>query len=295
MDVFALNLFVIYNKALEMDQHYSGPFVHDNPIEGINAMSNSLRGGNPKNEDPAGAMGKLKEFMKSLSTSLWTIQNSYKNGDTDESGKALKELIGDGDVDSVVSAFKGDHPHETSNADTLTSKEKIISLKDIPTSTIGEHIQPQIFDQLASLSNDITDTLEDIDLSLFEKSPSMKKTTRSAHPKKKTTPKKNAQSQFNFGNDFSFSNDGRAFGSFMNNPNVKNIHKQMKGQRKGISLPKLSTLVASRDYETIMSKHQLRQEAMGICDPQCKVDDTECNCRRLFDCVNNLDEYDMAV
>ena len=286
-----------------MDQHHSGPFFHNNPIEGINAMSNSLRGGNSKNEDPAGAIDKLKDFMKSLSTSLWEIQNSYKNGDTDESGKTLKELIGDSDVNSVVSTFKGDHPHETFDADTLTPNDKIISLNDIPTSTIGEHIRPQMFDSLASLSNDISDALEDIDLSLFEKSPPMReknlhsKSRSSSRHTKKTRPKKEPQPQFASGNDFPFFLPDSAFGNFIKNPTARmhSIHKQLKMHQKGISLPKISTIVSVRDYETVMSKHQLREEAMGICRPKCSVADDECNCKRLFNCVTKLDEYDMAV
>eukprot|EP00956_Cyclotella_meneghiniana_P013064 scaffold18706_cov41-Cyclotella_meneghiniana.AAC.1 len=95
-------------------------------------------------------------------------------------------------------------------------------------------------------------------------------------------------SEFNSGNAGGFSN-------FMKTPSLKSIQKQMKVQRKGISLPKLSTLVSVRDHETIMSKHRLRQEAMEVCLPECAVSDKPCNCRKLFDCVTKLDEYDMAV
>ena len=271
-----------------MDQHGSGPFTLDNPIKGLEAMSYRLRGGNSKKEDPAGVMQKLKGFMQSLSTGLGAIQNSYNNGDTEESGKALKILVGD-DVESIATTTKD---AKLSGGELFeNSIKEVTSLKDIPHSIIGEHIQPQIFDQLASLSNDITDTLEDIDLSIFTESPSTKKKGR----KKKTALKKEARPQFDSGNDFSFPNDAGTFGGFiMKNPTMKSIHRQMKRRRKGISLPKISTLVSARDYETVMSKHQLRQEALK-CGPQCSVSDDKCNCRELFKCVKRLDEYDLAV
>ena len=266
-----------------MDQHGSGPFTLDNPIKGLEAMSYRLRGGNSKKEDPSGVMQKLKGFMQSLSTGLGAIQNSYNNGDTEGSGRALKILVGD-DVESIATTTKD---AKLSGGELFeNSIKEITSLKDIPHSIIGEHIQPQIFDQLASLSNDITDTLEDIDLSIFTESPSTKKKSR----KKKAALKEEA-------NDFSFPHDAGAFGGFiMKNPTMKSIHRQMKWHGKGISLPKISTLVSARDYETVMSKHQLRQEALkGVCLPQCSVSDDKCNCRKLFKCVKRLDEYDLAV
>ena len=284
-----------------MDQHSSRSFnALDNPIKGIEAMSHRLRGGNSKDEDPAGVMEKLKGFMQSLSTSLGAIQNSYNNGDTEESGKALKILVGD-DIESIAKTTKDTKLSQGELFNSENSIEGITSLKDIPNSIIGEHIQPQIFDKIASLSADFTQTLEGLDMSIFTESPSKKRnnlhsSSRSSHHQgKKPAPKKEGQPQFNFGNDFSFFQDAGAFGNFMKNPTVKNIHKQMKGQRKGISLPKISTLVSVRDYETVMSKHQLRQGAMGVCLPQCSLADEGCNCRKLFDCVKKLDEYDLAV
>eukprot|EP00956_Cyclotella_meneghiniana_P041794 scaffold240115_cov36-Cyclotella_meneghiniana.AAC.1 len=82
----------------------------------------------------------------------------------------------------------------------------------------------------------------------------------------------------------------------MKTSSLKSIQKQMKVQRRGISLPKISTLVSVRDYETIMSKHRTRQEAMGaVCLPECDVSNAACNCRKLFECVKKLDAYDMAA
>ena len=96
-------------------------------------------------------------------------------------------------------------------------------------------------------------------------------------------------------NSFDFNAAAGVYDGFTTNPTAKRIHKQAHLQRKGISLPKLSTFVSVRDYPKVISKHRTRQEAMEVCKPNCEVSNKECNCERLFECVKQLDEYDMAV
>ena len=77
---------------------------------------------------------------------------------------------------------------------------------------------------------------------------------------------------------------------------MKSIQKQIKVQRKGFKLPKLSAFVSLHDHEAVMIKHQVRQEAIGdVCLPECDVSDAECNCNKLFTCAEAMDEYDLAV
>jgi hypothetical protein len=108
-------------------------------------------------------------------------------------------------------------------------------------------------------------------------------------------PSFDAASFFQMNSEFNSGNVG-GIKNFMKTSSLKSIQKQMKVQRRGISLPKLSTLVSVRDHETIMSKHRLRQEAMGaVCLPECDISNAACNCRKLFECVKKLDAYDMVA
>jgi hypothetical protein len=77
----------------------------------------------------------------------------------------------------------------------------------------------------------------------------------------------------------------------------ESIWNHVKSQgRKGFNMPKVTTIVSAKDFETVMLKHQLRQEAIGeVCLPHCDVNDMACNCEVLFDCVRKIDEYDLAV
>ena len=186
----------------------------------------------------------------------------------------------------------------------------IISLKDIPNSMLGGQIHQEVFVQIVELSKDLSETLEDIDLSLLEDASSKQKirhTSSSRRHKSQSLPKNKHQTSFDFetahfdatsffqmNSEFNSGNTG-GFSNFMKTSS-KSIQKQMKVQKRGISLPKISTLVSVRDYETIMSKHRTRQEAMGaVCLPECDVSNAACNCRKLFKCVKKLDAYDMAA
>lgn len=275
-------------------------------------MSQSLRGVRHNTENPVSIIEQMKGFMQSLSSRLDAIQNKQSIGDIDGSGKAFKDLVGD-DIDSILKTSKDlkkpeslDVPLEEVNIDKELSSNEIISLKDVPNSLIGEQIQPEIIDQLASLSSDFAHTLDDLDMTtLLTKLSSKKRTgfhqsrssgTSDTHGKK-PKPKKKPQHQFDFGKDSSFFQTGGVFGeNFMeDHPTVQSIHKQVKMHRKGISLPSINSFVSVRDHETVMSKHQQRKEEMGVCEPECSVSDKTCNCGKLFSCIKKMDDYDMAV
>ena len=59
-------------------------------------------------------------------------------------------------------------------------------------------------------------------------------------------------------------------------------------------------LLSSHSGHTLLPVEQacvLRQDALGngVCAPACNVDDSECNCDKLFDCVRNITTYDMQI
>ena len=279
-----------------------------------------LRGNkNSQNLGDVGVIENVKKFMFSLSKSMGSIQHHYKEGSVEEAGKALKSIVGD--VDTVTKSakdiqrsqgsIKKDFAEFFTTGNQISGNAGTISLKDIPNAMLGGQIHQEVFDRIVELSKDLADTLEEIDLSLLEDASSKQKirhTSSSRRHKSQSLPKNKHQTAFDFENahfdatsffqmnsEFNSGNTG-GFSNFMKTSSLKSIQKQMKVQRKGISLPKLSTLVSVRDHETIMSKHRLRQEAMGaVCLPECDISDAACNCRKLFDCVKKLDAYDMAA
>ena len=273
--------------------------------------------GNKNSENSVSVIENVKKFMMSLSNGVGTIQQHYEEGDTEEAGKALKAAVGDMDaISKSIKDMKAIQDKKEiigvlTEGDETMGNHGITSIEDIPDSMLGDQINPEVLNKIFEFSNEFVGTLVDLDLSLLEDASTKKKTphlrSTSSLRKSKPPPKNKQQSAINFENDrfdatpffqmYSEFNSGNAggFSNLMKTASLKSIQKQMKVQRKGISLPKLSTLVSVRDHETIMSKHRLRQEAMEVCLPECAVSDKPCNCRKLFDCVTQLDEYDMAV
>ena len=155
-------------------------------------------------------------------------------------------------------------------------------------------------------------SLEEIDASTFEAAFTKKKNYLNSNHKggKNNSPETEEHSHFKFGNSashfdpsslftnsdqFDYGNAG-IFSNFVKQSNSQSINKQNWIHRKGYSLPKISSFVSLRDHNIVMSKHQLRQKAIGdVCLPECGVSDVTCNCGKLFTCVEQMDEYDLAV
>ncbi len=177
-----------------------------------------------------------------------------------------------------------------------------IDISKIPDSALGEHLQPKIFDELYSFSQDFSDSINGKDFSYLPKS-----NRRQAPPdKSKARAKaKEEPSQFEFGSKgFQFDQTSFMFNSdpsfdksgFFGATNAQHVQEKMKSAMKGFSLPTLSNFVSIHDHAIVMEKHRARESVLGaVCQPQCAVDNAQCNCNKLFACVRDMTEYDLAV
>ena len=293
--------------------HHTAESDHlGNRVEDFGSANQSLRRGDLKNgnDDPVGVITQLKSFMRSFSTGLGAIQGSYNNGDFEGAGKSLRDVVGD--ADSFVKTANDLKQLENIEGlpeapfDNLAQSDGIQTLipEDISNSMLGNHMHPEIIEKLAEFSIELTNNLEDIDLSLLAKAAASSKKksnikgSKLSRNKSKPGLKKDFKPPHVFkadSNQFSSSNVDEMYANFMKNPNMQSINKQTRFQRKGVSLPKISTFVSVRDQASVMLKHQLRQEAMDVCLPECSESDMACNCAKLFGCVQQLNEYDLAV
>ena len=175
-----------------------------------------------------------------------------------------------------------------------------LDLDNIPNSMLGEFIQPKVFNQLHNFMKDFSDFVDQMDFSYISTADSH------SHFSRKQPAAKDEPFQFGFGSNsyqfdqssFMFNSD--SFGNFdfggLGARNAQDIHKKMKSAIKGFSMPKLSNFVSVHDHAAVMEKHQARETALGdVCIPLCQVNDAQCNCNKLFDCVQNMTEYDLAV
>jgi len=212
-----------------------------------------------------------------------------------------------GNVDKLVQTSKEtkqiegldhlpDPVYEVSNTDSPN-----LDINKIPNSVLGEHLQPKIFDELYSFSKDFSDSMDGEDFSYLSKKWNNHRRQAPAKPTAKDEP-----SHFEFGsNGFQFDQSSFMFNSdpsfdksgfFGSTKIAQHIHEKMRSGLKGFSLPSLSNFVSVHDHAIVMEKHQARQNALGdVCQPQCEVNDSTCNCNKLFDCVRDMTEYDLAV
>ena len=107
-----------------------------------------------------GAIQQVKNFMRSLSSGLTSIQEHIVGENAEEGAKILKTIVGD--INSVVEIshelkhIKGmDELHKAFPSDEdISNSNQMINLKDIPNSILVEHMDPGTIDRLAKFSNE---------------------------------------------------------------------------------------------------------------------------------------------
>jgi hypothetical protein len=166
------------------------------------------------------------------------------------------------------------------------------SLADVSDSILGESIHPEVIEQYVDFSNQLKDLLDGIDYDSIDKVWSMNKKKRRLnldhHETKRASSKDDEYYQFRFDSNMNTEQFG-PINSFTSPFLIKRF------ESNGGSLPRVHSFLAKHEVGTVMAKHQRRLTASyNVCLPQCYVTDEACNCNKLFDCVNELDEYDLA-
>ena len=264
--------------------------------EGMSRLKNLSRGSlrGTKDVDSAAVITEVKDILELHLDSMESIQKHLHDGDKEGAGFALKSMVGD--VDALVEMGK-----EAKVTNSLELPESVggnsLSMNDIPNDQLVEFIQPQVFNEIVEHAQTLREILEGIDLSIFPGHENLK------------------NKGFRQDDTFKFDSDPFGFGSaggghqsipngnfhpndFFKNPsavkNLLNRHKASNGS--DFSMPKLSKFTNFHNDNIIMAKHQIRLDALGDnCAPKCALEDAPCNCQRLFECVKDMTEYDLAV
>jgi hypothetical protein len=238
----------------------------------------------------------VSNVFGALSGGLFSIKEKLTAGDTEGAGEGLKKLVGD--VDSLAQTTKDMKQIEGyDNIPLAFDKYQVsktdFSLADVSDSILGESIHPEVIEQYLDFSNQLKDVLDGIDHESIGKVWSMNKKKRRLnldHQKAKPTTSKDEYYQFRFDSNMNSEQFG-PINSFASPLVIKRF------QSNGGSLPRVHSFLAKHEVDTVTAKHQRRLTASDdVCLPQCDVNVTDeaCNCNKLFDCVNELDEYDLA-
>jgi hypothetical protein len=267
------------------------PFVLEREMKQLTTHYGNLRRGDPE-EHPSTVIGRVTNVFRSLTSGLFSIQEKLVAGDTEGAGRGLKELVGD--VHSVVQATKDMKQIEGfDNLPSIFDKHEVsntdYSLVDVSDSIIGESIHPEWIEQYVDFTNELKETLEGIDHTSLDHVWSMNQKKRRLNYGKHNVNQASTDefSEFHFdGINFDQYGPIKSFASNL-------FDKRSHGGRA--SMPRIHSFIADHEVDTVMAKHQRKLTASDdVCLPQCDVSEEECNCNRLFDCVKELDEYDLA-
>ena len=222
---------------------------------------------------------------------------SIKDDDVEAAGSELKAVVGD--VMSLAKAAeetkdmpKISHNHpprplaDPPKALAETFKN-LPSLEEIPDSMIGKLFQNNMaFDEITDFASTFAELLDRLDLSILHG-------TDETLLKLNDGPSETFLFDTNPSEGFSFCSDlsGGHGGIFNDRPF---LFQGIDHHQRGFSLPDMSNFLSDYEYGIVMEKHQLRKEAIGdICLPKCNVTEEECNCKKLFGCVQNMTEVSM--
>ena len=267
--------------------------------EGMRRLKRLNRGGlrGSNDVDSAAVITEVKDILELHLDSMLSIQKNLHDGDKEGAGFALKSMVGD--VDSLVEMGEEGKVIDSLELPTSVGGNSL-NKNDIPNDQLVQFIQPQVFDEIVEHAQNLRKIFKGIDLSVFPTSPS--------HEHLKTKG-------FRRDDTFKFESDPFGFGSaggghqsipngnfhpndFFKNPSlVKNLLNRHKASNGGdFSTPNLSKFTNFHNDNIIMAKHQIRLDALGdTCAPRCDLEDSSCNCKRLFECVGDMTEYDLAV
>jgi hypothetical protein len=111
----------------------------------------------------------VKDIAKSISNNLQSVQKHYQSDDKAGAAVELKAIVGG--TNSLVqtsNAIKHINPPGLPGSFSVTlNDESLTSLETIADATLGEFIEPKVYDELIDVSGYLVESLKDIEQSSF--------------------------------------------------------------------------------------------------------------------------------
>jgi len=262
--------------------------------------------------DSVGTLTAVKETLTPLSETLLSIRSKTKVGNNEAAGAELKAAIGD--YQYLAKDSKGLRQiaatdthrnsgfglerasHETLADDAFGDDLDLpSSLDDIPNAMLAElFTKNPAMNEMTDFVSSYVESLGNLDLSIFRGADD-----DSSQPYDDFNSGPFGAFQFDAdpaGSGFGFggSNFGNQYSAF--NGHSASFKDAVHQHLNGFSLPEISKFLSVDDYDIVMAKHELRKNHLGdVCLPQCNTSEWECNCKKLYGCVQNMSEYDLAT
>ena len=272
-------------EGLDIKKNNERPMSLTDSAKQLDEVSrNQLRG----NLNPSEAVSQDKDILDSLLGHMQTLQEQVKDGGD---GTAVALLLGSviEDAQSAAELMSGNGNESALERKQLNARELQESIKGMTASQLRAMV-----DELASkIEEMIRSTQDGLDI-VKEAERSITNAAGGIYHRRASASKSNEQSDFKFGYSSS-SSDWRAFkaGKF-NIPSTPTLSKY--GKRDYVKFPKLKMADELRKKNGDHSHgRRLRLQDRQECQPECNIEDLDCNCRRLFKCTQELSSYDFVT
>eukprot|EP00584_Thalassiosira_punctigera_P027883 CAMPEP_0172576342 /NCGR_PEP_ID=MMETSP1067-20121228/137666_1 /TAXON_ID=265564 ORGANISM="Thalassiosira punctigera, Strain Tpunct2005C2" /NCGR_SAMPLE_ID=MMETSP1067 /ASSEMBLY_ACC=CAM_ASM_000444 /LENGTH=2652 /DNA_ID=CAMNT_0013369009 /DNA_START=2375 /DNA_END=10333 /DNA_ORIENTATION=- len=239
--------------------------------------------------DPAEVVSEVKQVLAEHLNNIIPLHQHIRNNNREEAGSEIKSMVDD-------ASMLVDMSIELQEEKKLSSPGNSFSFDDVANDQLAQFIPAELFDNLVQHTQDIHDMLDETDLSTLSAPHSHRPLKRDRFEPQESG---HVDSLFEFIGHPTFIQsvpNGKLHpNNFFTDPSSVKKFLHLNRASSG-SMPKLGKYTNFHNNDIIMSKHQLRLDALGnICAHSCKLENSTCLCSRLFDCVRNMTEYDLAV
>ena len=275
-------------EGLDIKKNNERPMSLTDSAKQLDEVSrNQLRG----NLNPSEAVSQDKDIMESLLGHMQTLQEQVKDGGDDT---AVALMLGSviEDAQSAAELMSGEDGDEYAlESNKLNARELQESIKGMTASQLRV-----LVDEFASKIEEMIRSTQDGWNIVKEAERSISNVRDSTRYHRRAT-KSNEQSDFNFGSSSrgSSPNWGAFKASRFKVPSIPTLRKY--GKRDYVKFPKLKMVdELKRKHGDQSHGRRLRLQDQDVCQPECKLEnDLDCNCRRLFECVEKLSSYDFVM
>jgi len=274
-------------EGLDIKKNNERPMSLTDSAKQLDEVSRmQLRG----NLNPSEAVSQDKHILDSLLGHMQTLQEQVKDG-VDDTAVAL--LLGSviEDAQSAAELMHGDGGEYAPESNKHNARELQESIKGMTASQLHAMV-----DEFASKIKELIASTQD-GLNIVKEAERSISNVRDSTRYHRRASKSNEQSDFNF--DSSSRRSSPDWGAFkagkFSIPSIPTLGKY--GKRDYVKFPKLKMVdELKRKHGDQSHGRHLRLQDQDVCQPECKLEnDLDCNCRRLFECVEKLSSYDFVM
>ena len=273
-------------EGLDIKKNNERPMSLTDSAKQLNEVSrNQLRG----NLNPLEAVSQSRVILDSLYEHLESIQEQVENGGDGTSIAFLLESIIIDAQAAVELMSEDDSSYTNKDLDALALHDSIKYMSASQVDSMA-HAFASKLKELIKNTDDALNMVKEAELSI---------SNVARYHRRVTAEEEWNERDFEFGQSRSNGGDRTDYWKAFKASSGFNIPRSSKlskyGKRDYVKLPKLKFVDELKKKNGDQSQSRRLQEDQEKCQPECDIDNLDCNCRRLFKCTQELSSYDFVM